>query len=57
MVPALGCPQFHGDGSAQIYLTAEVVDKNGGGLGDVDDFLQTAITRCETALKVFGVVQ
>ena len=50
-----GEPIISGDGSAHVVVTAEVLDKNGNGIGDVDKYVRGALRFCEGALRDFNV--
>jgi len=50
-----GEPQIHGDGSGQVIVTADCLDKNGNSMGDVDKYIRGALQFCESALRDFNV--
>jgi hypothetical protein len=42
-----------GSGSVGVVLTGDVLDKNGGGLGDSHKFIEAALRVCEAAVQRF----
>lgn len=50
-----GMPSVNGDGAAEVVLTADVLDKNGNGIGQAHEILRRAIDVCEASLTHFGV--
>ena len=52
-----GQPVAGGDGTAEVVVTAEVKDKNGNGMGDVDKYIRNTINYFENALRDFNICQ
>lgn len=50
-----GKSTVNGDGAAEVLVTADVLDKNGNGIGQAHDIIQRSIKVCEAALQHFGV--
>ena len=51
-----GRPVKFGDGSSYVVVTGDVVDGNGGGLGQAHEFIEKSLRVCEAALQRFGVI-
>lgn len=49
-----GQPIAWGDGRAEVVVTAEVVDRQGNGLGEAHELIEKSVRVCEAALRQFN---